>query len=442
MKKNLFEKVESFRVKKPKGPFYWIIAKLCKPVFCKPYNIKMNFIDDPRKENTNYVLLSNHQTATDFGTFLPYFLPDRFNIVAAYSEFFRKYQHTLFKMGHVIPKKRNYPDIKAIQSMIQIVKKEKGNLLMFPEGVTTLNGANQPVGEGTGKFLKLLKVPVYVVVIENNTLQFPKYDETKRKTKAINNVMVKRLFSIEELENKTSEEIEDLVNETLYVDAYENNLKNQYEYKCKKGHHIAKNITDMLYQCPKCKSEFTNIEKDNLIECSYCHNKVRVDNKYNLITEGIDSITPKTIKRWHDFERILINEKIKNDPDFKYEVKVKLGTLDPFHILDRMNNTSLFLGEGILSLSKNGITYKGKKNKKDFEVTMSTNEVPTMVMCYDCNILHMFYKNELYEFRFFQKGEAVKTQLVVEELHRVNGGKWQNFKFFKYDIKDCFEEEI
>lgn len=436
--KNYILKIDKLRIKKVNKLFYKILAKLCIPFFVKKYNVTSKIIDDPRKEEKPYILLSNHCCAYDFANFLPFILPDTFNILAAYSEFFRHYQYTLFKMGRVIPKKRNYPDIRAVEAMIKIVKKDKGNLLMFPEGVTTLNGANQPVGNGTGKLLKLLNVPVYIVINKFTALAFPKFDEKLRKGKV--EVEFKKLFSKEDLEKLSAEEIEDKVNEALYFDAYEENKKEQISFKVAKKDHIAKNITDELYLCPKCHEEFKNVvSEDDVIECSSCHNKIKVDDKYNLIPLE-DSLAPYTIKKWHDLERIIIRKEIESNLDFEYEVEVILGMLDIKHLLNRSDKTSLKVGDGKLIMSRKGITYKGKRYNKDFEFTMSTNELPTFVMCYDCNILHMFYKNELYEFRFLHKGYAVKTQLIAEELHRVNNGKWQNFKFFEYKEENCFKK--
>lgn len=437
--KNYIVKIDKYRIKKTNKLFYKTLARLCKLIFVKQYNVTSKIIDDPRKEEGPYILLSNHTEPYDFGNFLPFILPDTFNIMAAYSEFFRRYQHTLFRMGRLIPKKRNYPDIRAVEALIRIVKKEKGNVLMFPEGVTTLNGANQPIGIGTGKLLKLLKVPVYGVVNKFTALSLPKYDEKLRKGKC--EVEFKRLFTVEELASLTAEEIDDKINEALYFDAYEENKKAQISFKCKKHHHIAQNITDELYLCPKCGKEFENeVGKDDIITCKHCGNKVKVDDKYNLIPLE-DSIAPYTIKKWHDLERIRIRKEIESDPNYKYEVDVILGMLDIKHLLNRSNKTSLKVGDGKLIMSKEGIEYVGKRYNKDFSFKMSTNDLPTFVMCYDCNILHMYYKNELYEFRFLKKGYAVKTQLIAEELHRVNGGKWQNFKFFEYKEENCFKRD-
>ena len=49
-------------------------------------------------------------------------------------------------------------------------------------------------------------------------------------------------------------------------------------------------------------------------------------------------------------------------------------------------------------------------------------------MCTDVSRFYTFYKGEFYE--FYPNIDLVeKVFLVTEEIHRLNGGKWQDFKF-------------
>ena len=435
--KNYLNIVENLNIKKPNKLLYWFISFVFIFMFKKKYQTKVNYIDDPRKEKGSYLLLGNHPSINDFGIIMPSLLPHTFNIVGAYSNFFRKNLHKLFLLGQIIPKKRNCPDVSTIKNIIKIIR-QNGRVMMFPEGVSSINGASQPVMPGIGKLIKLLKVPVYCAITEYTSFLLPKYDETFRKGKT--KLTFKKLLSKEEVENLDYLTIEDKLNECLYVDPYKDNLIDNNSYIPSKKHLINQNLEDLLYLCPKCNNEFKNYTHDEIIECSHCQNKIKVTKEYQLIPLE-NSISPKSIKCWHDLERIKIKEEIESNEDFEYEVQVKLGMLDKYNLLGIAgDSTSKKVGEGIVKVSKNGLTYEGSKNNNQFSFTLSSLELPTLVMTFDCNIVHLFYKNELYEFTFYRRGDAIKLTLIVEEMHRIMGGNWKNYKFFKYDKKECFKK--
>ena len=70
-------------------------------------------------------------------------------------------------------------DIRALIVDTRIIKK-KGNIILYPEGMSSISGANQPVAVGTGKFIKHFKLPVYYSLIKGGYLTSPKYDLDER----------------------------------------------------------------------------------------------------------------------------------------------------------------------------------------------------------------------------------------------------------------------
>ena len=70
------------------------------------------------------------------------------------------------------------------------------------------------------------------------------------------------------------------------------------------------------------------------------------------------------------------------------------------------------------------------KNNKPFSFHINTSDLPTFGMCTDLSRFYTFYQGTFYE--FYPKTRcAEKWFLVAEEMHRLNGGKWQDFKFTK-----------
>ena len=150
-----------------------------------------------------------------------------------------------------------------------------------------------------------------------------------------------------------------------------------------------------------------------------------MDNYYNL-NANKDSIVPETPKKWFEWQRKQVYLEIKDNPDFMLEEEVELGTLPKYKPL-KDYKTSEIVGKGKITISRNGFTYKGTKDDKPFEFTIPTDRLPTYGMCTDMTRFYTFYEKEFYEF-YPKTNSVAKWLLATEELHRINGGAWKNFK--------------
>jgi hypothetical protein len=88
------------------------------------------------------------------------------------------------------------------------------------------------------------------------------------------------------------------------------------------------------------------------------------------------------------------------------------------------------VGEGTLSLDRNGLSYQGTKGGQDFAFFIPSKNLPTYGMCTDVSRFYTFYQGEFVEF-YPENNVVEKFFLATEEIHRLNGGKWQDFKFEK-----------
>ena len=422
MKKTLDQKLHSRKIKKPNF-IYPILGYVWKLLFYKKYNVTPIFKTDIKKVKEPYILLSSHASRLDYMfTAIP-LLPKRFNFVAGYNEFFRSHLAGVFKLLRVIPKKNFTADIYTIKEVSRVIKKG-GNIILYPEGMSSISGANQPVAVGTGKFIKHFKLPVYYSVIKGGYLTSPKYDLTERYGKV--EVVYDIMFTKEEIEKLSPAEIEDIINEKLYHDDYAWNKQVKNEYKIKGD--ISNNLHHLLYYCPKCKSEFTMKGENNKIYCTKCGNGASITNTYEMIPFDETCVIPSTQTEWFNLERKLAEIEIENK-DFKLTEKVKLGMLPKDKLL-KDQKTSIIVGEGTITLDHTGLTYNGTCNNEAFSFHLNTSEVPTYGMCTDLSRFYTFYKGEFME--FYPENETVeKWFLCTESLHRYHNGKWRNFKLEK-----------
>ena len=216
------------------------------------------------------------------------------------------------------------------------------------------------------------------------------------------------------------------MNEKLYHDDYAWNKIHKHHYKI--GKEGALHLEDLLFWCPKCKKQHTMKTEGNKIYCSECGNGADLLDTYELVPFNSECVIPETQTQWFNLEREVIKEEIK-DPDFKLVEKVKLGMLPKYELL-KDGKTSEIVGEGILTLNHEGLTYNGTKDNEEFSFFIPIGSLPTYGMCTDVTRFYSFYEGEFVEF-YPEHNVVEKFFLATEELHRLHGGKWQEFKFRK-----------
>ena len=421
-KQTVAEKIRSKKITKP-GFMYALLGWVWKTFMYKPYNVKVIMNVDMKKVKEPHIFISNHASRLDYiFTGVPLY-PTKYNYVAGYNEFHRSHLTGVFNLLKVIPKKNFTPDIYTIKSISSVIK-SGGNIVIFPEGMSSISGANQPVANGTGKFIKHHKVPVYYSIIKGGYLTSPKYNLKDRFGYV--EVVFGQMFTKEELERLTPEEIEDIMNEKLYHDDYAWNKIHKHHYKI--GSEGALHLEDLLFWCPKCGKQHTMKTEGNKIFCTECGNGADLLDTYELVPFNDECVIPETQTKWFNLEREVIKEEIKN-PNFELKEKVQLGMLPKYEFL-KDGKTSEIIGEGILTLNHTGLTYTGNKDGQPFEFFIPIASLPTYGMCTDVSRFYTFFNGEFVEF-YPEHNVVEKFFLATEEIHRLNGGKWQDFKFDK-----------
>lgn len=417
------QKIHSRKMKTPPAFIYRVLGGIWKMLFTKKYGVEVEFKTDFRKEKGPYIVVSNHASRADYiFTGVP-LLPNTYNYVAGYNEFHRSHLSLVFKLLNVIPKKNFTPDIYTIKEVSRVLK-SGGRVVIFPEGMSSISGANQPVALGTGKFIKHFNLPVYYAVIKGGYLTCPKYNLKDRYGKV--KVTFDKMFSPEELSALTPEQIEDKMNELLYHDDYKWNKQEKIAYK--NDGNIAEDLHDLLYWCPKCGKEFTMVGEGNTIRCTACGNGAKIDDTYEMTPFNETCVIPETQTEWFNMERERIKEMVQ-DESFELCEEVELGNLPDFELL-KEQKTSEIVGKGTIRLNRQGLSYDGTRNGEKFSFHLTPAEVPTYGMCTDVSRFYTFYKGEFME--FYPKTRCVeKWFMATEEIHRIMGGKWQDFKFEK-----------
>lgn len=416
------QKLYKKKIKRP-GFIYSLLGWVWKVFVAKKYNVHYTFKTDFRKEKGPYIFISNHASRLDYIFVGIPLLPNKYNFVAGYNEFYRSHLAGVFSLLKVIPKKNFTPDIYAIKQMSNVLN-NGGMITIFPEGMSSISGANQPVAIGTGSFIKHYKLPVYYSVIKGGYLTSPKYNLNDRVGRV--EVEFDKLFTPAEIETLSPEEIEDKINSAIYHDDYAWNKQHKNKYDI--GENGAEHLEDLLFWCPKCNSQHKTTAKGNKFYCTECGNGFTLTDTYEMIPLDDTCVIPETQTAWFNMQREFVKGEVQN-PDFILSVKVKLGMLPEYDML-KNQKTSEIVGEGTLYLDRSGLKYIGTKNGERFTMNISSKSLPTYGMCTDVSRFYTFYDGKFVEF-YPEENVVEKFFLATEEIHRLNGGKWQDFKFNK-----------
>ena len=414
------QKLESRKLH-PVSPFiYRLLGKVVvNGVLAKKYNAHFTYVDDVAKyRGQSYIVVSNHASRMDYVFTAPAFLPDTFNFVVGYNEFFRSHLAMILRMMQVVPKKNFVHQPYAIRQIIKIIR-SGGRIILLPEGMSSISGANQPCALGSGHLLKSLKVPVLYTKIAGGYLTAPKFDLEDRPGRV--DVTVGVLFTPEQLAQMSAEEIQAALDEKLYHDDYEWNKKARVKFDGKGR--MAKNLHQLLFWCPKCGGELCMASEGDRIYCKNCGNAASLNEYYDLLPEE-GSVIPETPRVWFDMQREHVKARVAQ-PGFELRERVKLGTLPEEGFL-KDQATSEITGEGELRLDREGLHFDGTRDGAPFRFDIPSRQLPTYGMCTDVSRFYTFVDGEFCEF-YPERESAELWMLATEELHRLNGGLWQDF---------------
>lgn len=414
------EKLEARHLKPvPRLPYHFM-ALLSKALYAKKCGVSFKYnVDLAPYRGKPYVVVANHASRLDHAFTAPAFYPDTMNFVVGYNEFFRSHLAGLMRTMQVVPKKNFTPQPYSIRQIIRIIK-QGGRIMIMPEGMSSISGANQPVALGSGKLLKLLGVPVFCTKISGGYLTSTKYCLDERPGRV--EVDVDLLFTPEQLRDMSAEELQHGLNAKLWHDDYKWNKTARVKFA---GHgSMAKNIHQLLFWCPKCGAELQMEDSGDTIRCKSCGNSATFNEYCDLVPDNADCVIPDTPRVWFDMQRAHMRECVSRE-GYTLSEHVKLGVLPKYGYL-KNQETSIVVGDGVLTLDRAGLHFDGTKNGEKYGFFVPIHQLPTYGMCTDVSRFYTFVDGEFTE--FYPDGDtAEKWMMATEEMHRVTGGPWQDF---------------
>ena len=237
------------------------------------------------------------------------------------------------------------------------------------------------------------------------------------------------LFTPEDLQKMTPEEIDLKINEAFHHDDYKWNKTARIKYKSKGR--IMTNMQDMLYKCPRCGAELQMDAKGRYIRCENCGNGAIMDDYYDFHPFDDTCKTFDTPTDWVDWERVQVIHEIRNNPDFFIEEEVNLGKLPDYKPVKDNNKTSIPCGKGKIRFDHQGIHFDGVKDGQPWKYDWSYNIIYSLIIENDLTQFALTVDGMVHD--FIPKRHIVgKLILVTEEMHRLHFNTWKNFPWNDY----------
>ena len=419
-KKTLQEKLAERKYHPPGRFISFLYRNIASVVLLPRLKPHITVVDDINKREGPCFLIWNHLSRLDHLYTMKAAAPTRYNMVAGYNEFFRRHLYIVFRLNQILPKKvftQDFNGIRAINSIIH----QNGVVTFAPEGMSSIYGTNQPVVPGTGKFLKHYRIPVYFLKMRGQYLTSTKHflEERHGYTEA----ELSLLYTPEQLEAKTAEEIDDEINLLFKHDEFAWNKEKGYRWEM--HGRSCEHLHEICYRCPRCGKDLVMAASGDEIRCTECGNGAKMDEYYAFRPFDETCVLPESPSRWVEQERVQIIRDIRSDPSYSFTEHMKLGTIPEYRTIGHMR-TSEICGEGDMTWDHEGIHFRGTRDGKDWSFDLSYETVYSLVVMTSTAQFALYVDGEFCEF-FPDRPSVGKALLITEEMHRLHFNVWKNF---------------
>lgn len=179
---------------------------------------------------------------------------------------------------------------------------------LYAEGAITPNGETGFFSPRTGQLVKDLGVALITYRVKGGFFHTPRWGTGLRNGRVYGRVVNE--YSPEQLSEMTAEEVNEVIKNDIYVNAFEEQKKQLRHYK---GKNLAQHIERILYICPHCKSVGTLHSKGQYLECD-CGYKVEFG-RDGFFHQCENPLIFDSVLDWDKWQKIIWKEKVLSTPD-------------------------------------------------------------------------------------------------------------------------------
>lgn len=354
--------------------FIWILRHTYGAWLKNTYNTRAKGVELIETIKPPFIVVGNHSTLLD--PFLTnYYIPHPIHWVTSDGNMRSPIMRfLLIKLVGSIPKSKAVPDIETVSWIVEIIRKKKGVVGVYPEGQSSWNGASISAFGSTAKLIKLLKVPVICAVTRGAYMTKPRWAYTKRRGSV--EIEFSELFTPQSIKKLSVAEIDARLNEAISHDDPEWCRQNGLKFADPKR---AECLELALYACPSCGALHTLEGRGELIACTQCgfSAEYREDGSFAVAGEGTPRYPPhrsdglksagaaffESIREWDIWQSAHLEQLLRTkflphpeEPIFSDKnVRLLKGKR-----MDTMKN----LGRGLLSLTAKALVFTAENGVK------------------------------------------------------------------------------
>lgn len=254
--------------------FFWNLVRPFVIIFAK---IKFGF-QYKKAENLpdKYIVLSNHVTDFDM-VFLICSFPKQMYFVA--SEHIARWKTLYAFLKYAAEPIMRYKGTVAASTVVEALRKIKAgaNVCIFAEGIRTWDGVTCPILPSTGKMIKSAKCGLVTYKISGGYFVSPGWSDSGLRKGPLSGTPV-NIYTKDQIQAMSVDEINDIINRDLYENAYEKQLHDPKKYT---GTDLAKGLDNLFYICPVCNKIEMLSSEGNILKCNSCHAEFTY-NEYGL----------------------------------------------------------------------------------------------------------------------------------------------------------------
>jgi len=393
--------------------------------------------------NEPCLILMNHSSFIDLKVAARLLCTRPFHIICTLDGFVGKPR--LMRLIGCIPTRKFMTDVTLVRDMIYATKTLKSSILMFPEASYSFDATQTPLPDSLGKCLKILKVPVVMIRTEGAFARDPLYNNLQLRKVRVS-AEVEYLLSPKEIEEKSPQELNDILKEKFTFDYFRWQQENKVRIK---EPFRADGLNRMLYKCPHCLTEGKMLGQGTTLSCLHCGKTYELteygylklmnedirDSKVSLnpferqdhrpddcMERGPKAPeTPAAVENtfthipdWYRWERECVREEILSGT-YRMEIPVAIYML--------VNTDQICqVGEGTLTHSKDGFHLTGCEGKLDYhQEPLASYSLYSDFFWYEIGDMISIGSEQVQYYCFPQGcGDIVaKARLATEELYKI-----------------------
>ena len=264
-------------------------------------------------------------------------------------------------------------------------------------------GRFEDIQENTYSFIKKAGVSVYTIKFNGDYFADPKWGKGFRRGSVVE-AELDILYTAEQVKSMSLEQLKQGIEERLSYNEFQwLEQRPNIRYRSRR---MAEGLENILTTCPVCKGQHTLFTKKDKVFCEHCGYLTSVDERYSFTGD----FQFQNFAQWYEWQKSLLEKEILEDPQYVLSSPVELRLPGTGKGLTRHG------GQGVCTLSREGLTYEGTKDGEQVKLSFSIQKVYRLLFGAGKNF-EIYDGTEILYFVPEEKRSAVQWYMASMILH-------------------------